>query len=198
MPRPSNTEERRQQIVDGLQKVMATRGYERATVSAIALAAGLTSGLVHYHFRSKQEILLELVERLALKLTARYQALLSDDSPQGRLDAFIDSRLATGPGADPEAVACWVTVGTEALRQPEVGEVYRRLMRAQRDHLRDHVLSGLPPGSGSADEAAAAILAAIEGCYQMATAAPELCPSGFAARSVKTMAKGLLAATELP
>lgn len=192
MPRPSNTEQRRRQIVDGLQTVMATRGYERATISAIAQAGGLTPGLVHYHFSSKQEILLELVERLAGRLADRYQTMLTDETPQARLDAFIDSRLATGDGADPEAVACWVTIGTEALRQAEVGEVYRRLMRAQRDHLRDDILSRFPRPPDSADKAAAAILAAIEGCYQMASATPELCPPGFAACSVKAMAKGLL------
>ena len=58
MPRPSNTDARREQIVLGLQRVMAERGYEKATVSAIAQAAGLTPGLVHYHFKNKQEMLL--------------------------------------------------------------------------------------------------------------------------------------------
>ena len=40
---------------------MADRGYERASVTAIAKAAGLTPGLVHYHFHNKKEILLALV-----------------------------------------------------------------------------------------------------------------------------------------
>lgn len=191
MPRPSNTYERRQQIVDGLGRVMASRGYERATISAIAEAAGLTSGLVHYHFRSKQEVLLELAQRLAEKLTLRYQTMLRDDSPESMLEAFIDSRLATGEGSDAEAVACWVTIGTEALRQPEVGEVYRRLMRAQQAQLQE-ILARMPGSAASTWEAAAAILAAIEGCYQLAAAAPELCPPGFAARSVRSMARGLL------
>ena len=47
MARPSNTEERRQQIVQGLLRVMAERGYERASIAEIARAAGLTPGLVH-------------------------------------------------------------------------------------------------------------------------------------------------------
>lgn len=191
MPRPTNTQERRRQIVEGLRQVMASRGYERATIAAIAQAAGLTTGLVHYHFRSKQEILLELVESLAGKLSARYQAMLHEESPQAMLEAFIDSRLLTGEGADPEAVACWVTVGTEALRQAEVGEVYRRLMLAQRDMLQA-ILDRFPHPPKSTEEAATAILAAIEGCYQLAAAVPELCPPGFAARSIRAMAKGLV------
>lgn len=188
MSRPSNTEERRQQIVEGLLQVMAERGYERATIAAIARAAGLTSGLVHYHFRSKQTILLVLVDQLAARLTARYEALLEDHSP---LDAFIDAHLATGDGSDAKAVACWVAIGTEALRQPEVGEVYRKLMHARRDHLVS-LLTHLPQSPSHPEEAAAAILATIEGCYQLAAAAPDLAPPGFAARSVRAMAHGLL------
>ena len=50
MARPRNTEERRRQIVDGLRLVMAENGYDGASVQAVAKAAGLTAGLVHYHF----------------------------------------------------------------------------------------------------------------------------------------------------
>jgi len=64
MARPSNTEARRSQIVDGLVMVLSERGYERSSVQAIASAAGLSPGLVHYHFKNKLEILVELVERL--------------------------------------------------------------------------------------------------------------------------------------
>ena len=36
MPRPSNTEARRKEIVEALQEVMAERGYEQASVNRIA------------------------------------------------------------------------------------------------------------------------------------------------------------------
>lgn len=170
---------------------MATTGYEKATIAAIAKAAGLTAGLVHYHFKSKQEILIALVELLGSRLEARFQEL-GGSTPQSRLEAFIDSRVATGQGADPQAVACWVAIGTEALRQPEVGEVYRRVMVAQRDQLQGLIR---PFCTKDQDPApiASAILAAIEGCYQLAAAAPEIAPPGFAAKSVRAMAAGLLA-----
>jgi TetR/AcrR family transcriptional repressor of bet genes len=71
MARPSNTEERRQQIVEGLLRVMAKRGYERASIAEIAKEAGLSSGLVHYHFKDKQEILLTAVEQLAARVRTR-------------------------------------------------------------------------------------------------------------------------------
>jgi TetR/AcrR family transcriptional repressor of bet genes len=191
MSRPTNTQARRQQIVDGLLRVMAERGYERATIAAIAQAAGLTSGLVHYHFSTKQAVLLELVEQLAERLNARFHSLLREESPQARLEAFIDARLASGQGADPAAVACWVAVGSEALRQPEVGDIYRRLMHSQRQQL-EELLRALPTPPARPQEAAVAILATIEGCYQLLAAVPDLAPPGFAARTVQAMTRGLL------
>src|SRR5262245_52809409 len=131
MPRPANTEERRAQIVRGLQAVMATHGYERATVAEIAEAAGLTPGLVHYHFENKQEILLALVERLAQLWRAR----AADDerpapTPRARVGRLIDAWLLLDERADRAAVACWVALASEALRQPAVRAPYLAAVRA--------------------------------------------------------------------
>lgn len=189
MARPSNREERRSQIVSGFQKAMASSGYERATISQIAKQAGLTSGLIHYHFSSKLEILLELVNRLGQRLEQRFNDLVGEsETPEQRLAAFIDSRLALGEGADAEAVPCWVAIGTEALRQPEVREVYRDLMLRQHRGLTE-ILTQL---TDEPKPVATALLSAIEGCYQLATTVPSIAPPGFAAGAVRRMAEGLL------
>lgn len=192
MARPSNKEERRTQIVEGFQVALAAYGYEKATIALIAKSAGLTAGLIHYHFRSKLEILLELVDRLGARLHDRYLVLSEGRrTPEGKLAAFIDSRLATGEGADPAAVACWVAIGTEALRQPEVRQVYSALMTAQHAELLS-ILQEIRGTSVTPLEAAAAILASIEGCYQLAATVPSLVPPGSAAGAVRQMAEGLL------
>jgi len=69
MARPSNTDQRREQITRALQAVMAKKGYDRASISEIAAAAGLAAGLVHYHFDSKLEILLAVLDRLVWNAT---------------------------------------------------------------------------------------------------------------------------------
>jgi TetR/AcrR family transcriptional regulator, transcriptional repressor of bet genes len=192
MARPSNREERRRQILLGFQQSLARYGYEKATISSIAKAAGLTSGLIHYHFSSKLEILLELVNDLGDRLNQRFESLLQGRSdPLTQLAAFIDSRLSTGPGADPQAVACWVAIGTESLRQPEVQQAYRSLMQKQFEQL-TQIVQQITNTADQSKETAAALLAAVEGCYQLAAAVPEMAPPGFAARSVRRMAEGLL------
>ena len=53
MPRPSNTEQRRNDITLAFLKVMAETGYAKATVRAIAAEAALSPGLIHHHFKNK-------------------------------------------------------------------------------------------------------------------------------------------------
>jgi TetR/AcrR family transcriptional repressor of bet genes len=86
-------------------------------------------------------------------------------------------------------------VGAEALRQPAVGEVYRGVVARRLATLEALVSELLRARSGSArgaKESAAGILAAIEGAYQLAAAAPDAMPRGRAARVVERMALGLL------
>lgn len=193
MPRPSNTEERRQQIVNGLLKVMAERGYERASVGEIAKAAGLSPGLVHYHFSDKQEILLTLVGQLASRGRERVEtrlAKLKDDDARARVDAFIDAFLSTGADAAPEAVASWVTISAEAIRQPEVRAAYESVVRADLEQLESLVAA--VTGKRKARALAAGLFAAVQGYFALSASAPGLVPPGSAAGTVKRMAAGLL------
>ncbi|MCI0572111.1 MAG: TetR/AcrR family transcriptional regulator [Myxococcaceae bacterium] len=201
MPRPSNTDERRGQIVDGLLDVMAREGYARATIAAIGKAAGLTPGLLHYHFGNKQEILVALVERLAAVLDARVEARLAaaGETPRRRLHAFIDASVALGEDADPRAVSAWAVVGAEAIREPQVRALYTQAVGTMLSRLRALVSACLREErrtTRNAGRIAAAVLTAIEGAYRVSAAAPGVLPEGFAAPTLKRMVDGLLQAEE--
>ena len=191
MARTSTSAPRRAQIVGALQSVMARHGYERATVQAIAAEAGLAPGLVHYHFKNKQEILVSLVATLAEVGQARFAHLVGDASaPEARLRAWIEARLGLGDGAAPEVVAAWVMIGAEAVRQPEVREAYGRAVAAElalltgllADCLRERGRAE-EDSSAEARRLAAGVLALMEGAYQLACAAGDVMPQGYAAEA---------------
>ncbi|QRK08195.1 TetR family transcriptional regulator [Archangium violaceum] len=196
MARPSNTEERRQQIVEGMLRVMAERGYERASISEIARAAGLSPGLVHYHFTEKQEILLTLVEQLAGRVRERVKARVERvrSGARAQVDAFIDAYLATGDDADPASVAAWVTISAEAVRQPEVRAAYEKVVRSDLEFLEELVATRI--GRRRSRAVAAGLFATVQGYFVLAAAAPGLIPPGSAASTVKRMAAGLLDAAD--
>ncbi|WP_374354596.1 TetR/AcrR family transcriptional regulator [Chitinimonas sp.] len=201
MPRKPNTEARRGEIVRALQSVMAKHGYEKATIQAIAKEAGLAPGLLHYHFSSKQEILVSLVTALADYGQRRFEQIAGTaQSPMERLTAYMEARLGLGDGAAPEVVAAWVMIGAEAVRQAEVREVYQRTIATELELLSAllaNCLSEHKRATTGARELAAALLAMMEGAYQLASATNGVMPAGYAAQSALRFAKLSLDATAL-
>lgn len=199
MPRTSNTEERRAQIVRALSVVMAEQGYDGATIQAVAAAAGLTPGLVHYHFKSKLEILLALVDLIEEIVLKRYSAL-KEKSPERKnatknLKAYIDAFLALGEESDETAVKCWIIIGAEALRQSDVEAAYRAVVTKQISILENIVKRCLEDERRSLKSRRALALgihAAIEGSFRLIVSAPSMIEVGFAAPTVLAMAKGAI------
>jgi TetR/AcrR family transcriptional repressor of bet genes len=196
MPRPRNTDARRAQIVAALATVMAERGYEGASIQRIARAAGLTPGLVHYHFESKQQILLSLVAQLVAGARSRIESRLARaQSARGRVTAFVEALLAVGDDGDPAAVATWALVGAEAVRQGDVREAYRAWLDEARSELVEllrEVYREEGRRTRNLEAAAMGILCTVEGYYAVAAAAPGVIPPGSAASTTRRMLEGLL------
>lgn len=197
MPRPSNTEERREQITRALMKVMAKRGYDGASIADVAKTARLTPGLVHYHFKNKQEILLAALRELVVHhdtgLDARLAAAAED--PVEEVAAFIDFHLGLGADADPEVLACWILLSGEALREPKVRVQFEKAIEATVRRLAEIIQAGVERQVFTCESvaaAASALVAAIQGYFVIAATAREVIPKGSAAASTKHMAEGLL------
>jgi TetR/AcrR family transcriptional repressor of bet genes len=182
MGRPSNREQRRVEILEAMVVVVARAGYERASIAEIAKEAGLTAGLLHYHFESKQEMLLALAAHLESALWARYRAL-SQARPEDRLGAFVDAHLALGPGSDPTAAACWAAITAEAVHLEEVRAVVQRTTKAAIAELEE-----LLAAEGKDPALAPAIYAAISGALLLSRAAPGAIRAGTAAGIIGELA----------
>lgn len=197
MPRPSNTDERREQIARAFRRVMAKRGYEGTSTGEVARVAGLTPGLIHYHFESKLEILLEVLGDIWREHEALLESVLAQTPPRRRLEAFLDVHLAAGKTADPERLACWIAIGAEAMREPRVREGYERALKSSAARLMSILRDGARAGyyrESRLDATAAAILALIQGYFSLAATVRDLIPSGTAAGCAKRMAAALLEA----
>jgi TetR/AcrR family transcriptional repressor of bet genes len=197
--RQSNTGQRRLEVVLALMRVVARHGYANASILEIAREAGLTPGLIHYHFESKQEILLTLFAHLealvGARMESRMQAPGRQVAPQEELEAMIDAFLALDSKSDEVAVRCWTMLSAEAVHNEELGQLYREVirkhqLRIERILLRDR--RAVRGRRARIRDASSAILAAIHGSFLLAAAAAEVIPKGSAAGSVKRMARGLL------
>jgi AcrR family transcriptional regulator len=85
-PRSDRAERTRQRILDAAAQCFAASGFSRTTVEAIAAGAGVSKALVYHHFRAKEAIFEELLERT-----------LSEWARVGRID---EHRVAGGSVVD--------------------------------------------------------------------------------------------------
>lgn len=181
MGRRPNTDQRRRQIIAALLAELAAVGYARASVRSIAARAGLAPGLVHYHFDSKEAILVALVEGLVEEAERRAQAAFAAATPAERLAAFVDARVGLGTGADPEAVSAWVMILGEASALPPVRERLRAWLAADRLRLERAFRAA---GAPRPKDCAAHLLAGVLGSFSLHALAVEGLPPGHAARQL--------------
>lgn len=188
MGRPSNTKQRKQEIVAALLHVMANVGYEKASIQSIAKRAGLAPGLIHYHFKTKQDILIAAIQWIATSAEQRLQAMLNGaQDPWEKLKAFVNARLATGETQMPQVVAAWIVVASESIKHDEVRTIYQNLIKTQLDILSDLLVDVWTSKIEIDDEVthlSAIIISAIEGAFQLSVAAPDAMPRDYAAESV--------------
>ncbi|MFU8805565.1 MAG: TetR/AcrR family transcriptional regulator [Bradymonadaceae bacterium] len=199
-----STEERREEIVDAFLATMAEHGYAKATIAKIARQADLTGGLVHYHFRNKQAILMALLERLVDRQTSLLTKLVDEVAdPVEELRLLIAGILGTGSSADPAAVAAWVTIAAESIRQPEVSEAFGQAIRALGVLFEKNIEAGIEEGvfdagSLTVEACVGAILATIQGYFTLAATARDVIPTGSAAPATWRMIEGLLGISPRP
>jgi TetR/AcrR family transcriptional repressor of bet genes len=86
-------EARRAQLVASTIRTLAARGYSRITLTDVAREAGLSHGLVLFHFETKEKLLAETLGFLAEEYRQNWQSALErvGDDPAEQLNALIEA-----------------------------------------------------------------------------------------------------------
>lgn len=91
LPRKASREHRRQQLIDATIETLARRGYAQTTLTDVALTAGLSHGLVNFHFETKEKLLTETLLFLAAEYRENWTSALAavPSSPAAQLNAML-------------------------------------------------------------------------------------------------------------
>ena len=76
-PRPKRTDglSTREAILDATFRRVASDGYAQLNIREIAREAGVNHALINYHFRNKQQLVLEVLDQANRRLLARQEAM---------------------------------------------------------------------------------------------------------------------------
>ena len=87
---PSQPASRRDELLDLAATMFAERGLKATTVRDIADSAGILSGSLYHHFKSKEQMVEEVLRDFLDWLFARYQEILDQEyCPLGRLTGLF-------------------------------------------------------------------------------------------------------------
>lgn len=119
VPRTMSREARRQQLIDSTIETLAARGYSRTTLTDVARAAGLSHGLVLFHFETKEKLLAETLNYLAEEYRRNWQEALAEagEDPAEQLDALIEADFNPAI-CTPSRLAAWCSFWGEAQSRP--------------------------------------------------------------------------------
>jgi AcrR family transcriptional regulator len=127
--------EKAQRIVDAMRASVAARGIAGSTFEHVAADAGVSRGLLHYYFGTKERLLVEVVRRDAEIRVARLDEPLAAASSVDELLDVLVSSLRHLIDHDPAAFALLFEVFCAARRNDEIGRELAELFTRLRVHV---------------------------------------------------------------
>ena len=124
--------EKAKRIVEAMRHSVAKRGAAGSTFDHVSREAGVSRGLLHYYFGTKEQLLVEAVRRdCELRVEALEQRLAGAQTA----DAFIDlmaENLQDTIREDPDFLTLAFELFTLSRRNEEIAQEYASLMRRMR------------------------------------------------------------------
>ena len=130
-PRKMSRATRRVQLIESTIETLALRGYARTTLTEVARTAGLSHGLVNFHFETKEKLLSETLLYIADEYRQNWQTYLAGagPSPAAQLDALL--RADFNPAiCTPSRLSAWCSFWGEAQSRP----LYQERCGSNDDH----------------------------------------------------------------
>jgi AcrR family transcriptional regulator len=124
------TTENREKILQAAFRVLSRQGYENTSIKDIAEEAGVAQGLVHYYYKSKQLLVLAVLDFVCEKVE-----LGLETGEAGALAAFEQTKVMLRDSR--EVNALYVSLIGVGLHDTAIGAGVRQYIRDERDHVED-------------------------------------------------------------
>jgi AcrR family transcriptional regulator len=127
--------EKAQRIVESMRRSVARRGTAASTFDHVSREAGVSRGLLHYYFGTKEQLLVEAVRR---DCELRMEMLERQLARAQTADDFIDlmaQNLQETVREDPDFVTLVFELFTLSRRNGDIAVEYAGLMRRTREQV---------------------------------------------------------------
>jgi AcrR family transcriptional regulator len=154
-------------IVQAMRASVGRRGAAASTFDHVAQEAGVSRGLLHYYFGTKERLLVEVVRHDSeVRLRRLEESLAEADSVDAIVEALV-TQLKDYVGEDPASHALIHELFSVSRRNDEVreelAELYRRVRAQVGEVLRAKERAGVVKLRGDADSVASILFALGDG-----------------------------------
>ncbi len=117
--RKASKEVRQQQLIEATIDSLAKRGYSETTMADVADGAGLSRGIVNFHFESKDKLLVATLQYMADEYAAHWRAALTKagEDPAHQLRALVAADFDRSI-CNKRKLAAWCAFWGEAKSRP--------------------------------------------------------------------------------
>jgi len=127
--------EKAQRIVDAMRESVAKRGAAGSTFEHVAREAGVSRGLLHYYFGTKERLLVEVVRRDAETRVNRLdEPLAKAKTVDDVLDILVSSLMDLIEN-DPEFFLLLIELFSAGRRNPDIQRELGQLFQRTRGHV---------------------------------------------------------------
>ncbi len=153
-------EEARNRILVAAADCIVRDGLVNVRMAGIARAAGVSSGLVHYHFATKEQLFTEVLSHSSAVSNALTQQALerAGTKPVQRLSAFLDRCLPSDEQLTHDW-RLWQELDLLCLRQPALAKVGSEVYETIYASVAEIITAGIETGDFDLDPAAARVVA---------------------------------------
>jgi AcrR family transcriptional regulator len=139
--------EGRERLLDAAVRLIAREGIDNVRIARIAAEAGVSAGLVHYHFASRDALLEEAIEHSYERAGDMRLAALGEGRADAatRLEAMIDQCLPSTPPLREDWVL-WVELWLRGARDPALRPVSARLYARLHAWFAEAIADGIAAG----------------------------------------------------
>lgn len=168
LPRKASREHRRQQLIDATIECLARRGLAQTTLTDVAMLAGVSHGLVNFHFETKEKLFTETLLFLAAEYRENWMSALAaaPPSPAAQVNAMIladfNEHICT-----PSKLSAWCSFWGEVQSRPIYQEKCGAFDQFYTQQLQDICGKLIAEGdyTHDADRAARVLRVTIEGLW---------------------------------
>jgi AcrR family transcriptional regulator len=129
--------EKARRIVEAMRRSVARRGTAGSTFDHVAREAGVSRGLLHYYFGTKEQLLLEAVRRdCELRMEQLEQRLVGARTADDFI-GLMAQNLQETVREDPDFVTLMFELFTLSRRNEDIAVEYAELMRSTRGQVAD-------------------------------------------------------------